>query len=360
MNDIEKFDLVIEALIEARRTQKDYLIKMELTTGQPLSFVGRNKVLNFLEEIQGYGNTITLLQCNYPPKEFNKQIIGTYDIDPETKIKKYKKLETPIKIKTQYPDPNSITLSLLPGFENWHQTYLIKKNHSSSTLSQLNLEKIYALILDIDDKLQVNPSPNVEVGLRSNYTWKFNELNYSIMADIGRRQKEYRIDALNYLKTINAINTYTINRDVNIKLNIVEFNKIKIEITKVYTERSIPNSISSPEFPPNTGWEDIAMKFIDGNNIEITAKDYKCTAHFKEMGFEDKRTLRPNMQWDLLQYLAEHTGQISWDSAQANEKIKKKKQRLSETLKKYFKISEEPFFNYKSEEAYTIKIRFHS
>ena len=75
------------------------------------------------------------------------------------------------------------------------------------------------------------------------------------------------------------------------------------------------------------------------------------------MGFEDKRNGSPNKQWMLLYLLAKNNGQISWKDYTAKLDIKKKKQLLSKALKEYFKIDDDPFFAYKNEKSYTLKLQ---
>jgi len=114
---------------------------------------------------------------------------------------------------------------------------------------------------------------------------------------------------------------------------------------------------SGIKLPPNTKWEDITLKFLDGHNALIKAKGLKARVDYKEMGFEDKKTRLPNRQWKLLYFLAESRGELTWKDSEANQLIKKKKQLLAQALKAYFQIDEDPFLPYKQEKAYKIKIR---
>jgi len=109
--------------------------------------------------------------------------------------------------------------------------------------------------------------------------------------------------------------------------------------------------------PPNTKWEDITIKLLDGEIAKITAPGFSTNVNYKEMGFQDDRTQKQNMQWKLLECLAENHGQLSWKDQQAADTVKKKKQLLSDTLKAYFQIDEDPFFPYAYMKAYTIKIK---
>ena len=119
--------------------------------------------------------------------------------------------------------------------------------------------------------------------------------------------------------------------------------------------------------PDGTKWQDITIRFIDnGDNVEISIKKDSRMANFQEMGFEDTRKRRPNAQWQFLRLLADlkFQGVLSWDKLNAKgitspkEQVsfKKKKQLLAQTLKDYFQIREDPFYSYKKEKAYRIKI----
>ena len=141
--------------------------------------------------------------------------------------------------------------------------------------------------------------------------------------------------------------------------------------------------------PVNAKWEEITIKFVDGHNVDIKCKNKTIRSDYKEMGFEDSKSRRPNKQWEMLQRLAENHGEISWerfaagksstirkteqdfgyevdeDEAQnkgfsiikAPDKLKKTKQLLAQTLKAYFHIDEDPFWPYEEVKAYKIKIK---
>jgi hypothetical protein len=118
------------------------------------------------------------------------------------------------------------------------------------------------------------------------------------------------------------------------------------------------------QLPDNTKWEHITIKFLNGSDVEITlANDptYKHTDSFDKMGFEDSKKHAPNKQWELLQLLSIKDGELSWENNyHLNQKeifsIKKKKQKLSDALQRYFQIYEDPFFSYRTERAYKIRL----
>ena len=83
------------------------------------------------------------------------------------------------------------------------------------------------------------------------------------------------------------------------------------------------------------------------------------------MGFEDQRSKKPNVQWKFLYKLAQYSGDLTWiftsyrkrvDSHPiSTPKAKKWKQRLSDALKDFFQIDEDPFYDYKMQKAYKTK-----
>jgi len=65
---------------------------------------------------------------------------------------------------------------------------------------------------------------------------------------------------------------------------------------------SPPEASGKPalKLPANAKWEDITIKFVDGHNVDIKAKTKTSRSDYKEMGFEDSKSRRPNKQWELL------------------------------------------------------------
>lgn len=152
-----------------------------------------------------------------------------------------------------------------------------------------------------------------------------------------------------------------------------------------------PAKIDKPalKLPPNTKWKDITIKFKDGHKIDIIIADKTTRSDYEKMGFEDRRTRKPDKQWALLIKLSENNGEIDWHSRlqsktvntqltkqklgfednedtedqnrgfsykKASDSIKKTKQLLAKKLKTFFGIKEDPFFPYRKEGSYKIKI----
>lgn len=130
---------------------------------------------------------------------------------------------------------------------------------------------------------------------------------------------------------------------------------------KVVLQKSKNKKIALRKFPSDTKWEDISIQFVDEHEVQITVKNERYHTTYEEMGFQDERKRLPNKQWDFLLYLSMKRGELSWQNNQ-NLPVKKilsatkTKQLLKEALQTYFQINDDPFFDYKAEKAYRIKI----
>lgn len=124
----------------------------------------------------------------------------------------------------------------------------------------------------------------------------------------------------------------------------------------------LPHGKGILKLPPDTKWEDITIQFFNGDEVLIKCDGLSRHTNYEDMGFLDKRTKssktpkQPNKQWLFLKLLSETGGEISWSSSKATPQGKKQKQLLSEKLKKYFGIDNDPFYSYKNEKAYKIRL----
>lgn len=125
---------------------------------------------------------------------------------------------------------------------------------------------------------------------------------------------------------------------------------------KVVLQKPKNKRIQLRKFPLDLRWEEITIKFLNGHEVIIKARKEIFQTTYETMGFQDEKQKLPNKQWQFLKGLSETSGEISWDSPRATAKGKKQKQLLAETLKAYFQIGEDPFFPYKQEKSYKIRI----
>jgi len=131
---------------------------------------------------------------------------------------------------------------------------------------------------------------------------------------------------------------------------------------KVVLQKPKNKKIQIRKFPAGLKWEEISIQFLNEHEVIIKAKDETLQTTYETMGFQDEKKKLPNKQWQFLQLLALKNGEVSWENNQnlslkLINSIKKKKQLLTEALKAYFQIYDnEPFWDYKTEKAYRIKI----
>ncbi|GIW56163.1 MAG: hypothetical protein KatS3mg082_2567 [Nitrospiraceae bacterium] len=94
--------------------------------------------------------------------------------------------------------------------------------------------------------------------------------------------------------------------------------------------------------PANVSWADVRIKFIDGHTVSVKAGTAARTFVYAQMGMADRRHARPTKQWELLRAFAESYGTLTWKSRAADRRNQKRRERLAQDLKKFFRIDGEP------------------
>jgi len=116
------------------------------------------------------------------------------------------------------------------------------------------------------------------------------------------------------------------------------------------------------KIPAGTHWNNVIIKFLDNENVEIHVKRLKHRASYKELGMIGKgKVPEPSEQWLFMKVLAQYQGEITIRDPEAKDKYKKQKQALTETLRNYFSIDYDPFYPYhscpeKAGNSYKIKL----
>ncbi len=132
--------------------------------------------------------------------------------------------------------------------------------------------------------------------------------------------------------------------------------------TKYVYKKSNKVGIQLPDLPKDLKWEEITIRFLNGDEVLITVRELVYQTSFESMGFKDQKTKNPNLQWKFLKALSLINGFLNWDNnkkltTKERNNAKKRKQELSESLKIYFTIKDDPFLDYKKERGYKIKIQ---
>lgn len=348
---------IIEAITIAREADPENpFITLDLNKQPNLSGINIDDIKSVLEILQNKEQILTIESENYPDVKTR----SFYDY-----VMQYTAI---------------FELQLSDNFDNWYTAYLLKKNQKTEALDPVYIKALYRLTIDIFTKFHLVPSTNIEI----TFLWTPTIYNYK--------------DAVKYLleKGILLQVNYKAIKDrgefANIKLDVENFLSFKNEITHLYN-KAFPSEITKKpgiQIPPNTKWEDIKIKFLNGHDVKIEVNGNKFDSDFKQMGFEDKKSRRPNKQWELLHQLLQKEGAISWQDApegkntkskgieqafgfeqeedneeqenrgfsygRSADSVKKTKQLLSATLKAFFQIKDDPFFPYHKEKAYKIKI----
>ncbi len=103
------------------------------------------------------------------------------------------------------------------------------------------------------------------------------------------------------------------------------------------------------KIPAGTHWNNVIIKFLDEEIVEIWVKKLKHVTNYKEMGMVGKGKIpEPSEQWFFLKVLAKCNGELTIKDNEAKDKYKKQKQALTETLRNYFCIDYDPFYPYHS------------
>jgi|GEM_PF-1093631 len=124
------------------------------------------------------------------------------------------------------------------------------------------------------------------------------------------------------------------------------------DITMAPTKRERELTIASYPLPQNATWESLSMKFIDGHFVHVSYPTMESKKFdFKDMGFVNERTMKPDRKWELLRTIAEHGGALTkrhWNS-RLHRNIKYE---LNEGLKRFFGMKENPIPHYTKRDGY--------
>jgi hypothetical protein len=96
----------------------------------------------------------------------------------------------------------------------------------------------------------------------------------------------------------------------------------------------------------NATWDSVIIRFVTGESVEIRAGGRSIgSKSYKELGFADKKTGKPDPLWGFLKYLASVNGDLSNDELdeKAGAPFKKNISKLRARLKAGFGIADDPF-----------------
>lgn len=94
--------------------------------------------------------------------------------------------------------------------------------------------------------------------------------------------------------------------------------------------------------PAGAKWSDLKLRFVDGETLSVSILGVDGRFVYSQMGFVNKKTARPNLQWELLRDFAQCGGKITWSDPAASAKLPKRKEALAKILKAFFRIDGSP------------------
>ena len=124
------------------------------------------------------------------------------------------------------------------------------------------------------------------------------------------------------------------------------------EIASASSKREVEFMTASYILPQNASWEFLDIKFLDGHFVKVSYPGMNAKKFdYKDMGFANMKTTRPDLKWKLLQSIAENDGALTKDTW--DERFHRNiKYELNEGLKKFFGMETNPISHYTQKKGY--------
>lgn len=112
------------------------------------------------------------------------------------------------------------------------------------------------------------------------------------------------------------------------------------------------------EFPHPSKWSELTLTFVKLETIQVKlAGKQPVSRTFVEMGFENKKNGKPNLQWTMLQGLAKENGELYsvhnlLKSANAKMNAEQRIKRIRHLLRKNFQLKADPIPWIKADKCY--------
>ena len=137
-------------------------------------------------------------------------------------------------------------------------------------------------------------------------------------------------------------------------------NRLRAFVGSRKKKQAAKNGIEPLDVPQGSAWGDVVIRFLDGELLDIRVGRRALGAKkFTVLGFENKRSKKPDNIWETLRLLGDNGGEISWENTGRAERtsvtLQKNISVLRRRLKTLFGISEDPFFPYTRSRSYRAK-----
>jgi hypothetical protein len=140
------------------------------------------------------------------------------------------------------------------------------------------------------------------------------------------------------------------------KIEITQMPELSIKTSDESIVTKNKKKISLPKFPA-TDWNKVTVRFIDEQNVYITADTKTATADYETLGFRDDKSNKPNKAWEFFFALAQNNGETMTIPSPIPDTVKQKKRQLSDRLKTLFKNDTDPFYDFTETKTYKMKVK---
>lgn len=215
----EKLYRIIQAIREAKKaTRQGYYVKVY--TDDKLKDINEKELRDILLQLQDDEKVIKLQ-------------------DQPTKLKPLFQQQLSNELISGIKD--YFLIDVLDDFDTWYEQYLLKHKSSIRNMDYINLLKIYDIVLDINEELQIGKSATIIVASLPTIV-RFRLL--FPVDTVGTRDKyrSYREDALKYLEKEGIVSNVEFFSDTyygkyQVKVNLSQFEDFYKEIAEHYKER---------------------------------------------------------------------------------------------------------------------------
>ncbi len=110
----------------------------------------------------------------------------------------------------------------------------------------------------------------------------------------------------------------------------------------VIPEASKPDDPAFFATPADATWDDVRIRFIDGETVSISVQGVAGRFLYSDIGMGSRKDRKPTKQWELLRSFARSYGALTWSSSGADRKNQKRRELLSKNLQEFFRIAGDP------------------
>lgn len=235
LEQLDKFrPAVIEEVHRLFNASNNGDILFERTEKNGLAGLTRAELLTLLKKLSKDAVIFNLDEKNFPKRQL---------IDENRRNATEFFLADSDFVTVTPPETEPISMRVYPEYNNWFAAYQLAQNQKLEDLDLLHIENIYNTVLDIADRLQINPQVRVKIKL--NQACRFPLLDEKCRGLQNRA--EYRRDALTFLTRKNIVTNLEIlysefgDNTVDVSLNLPKFQQFKIEIAEAYENKSKEN-----------------------------------------------------------------------------------------------------------------------